>query len=114
MKSRITLSVIGVMALAVSGCGNQLDKPLPGATPQSENPATSTYGTAGGPLVPANNPNAGSTLPPTQPGGADAPLTPANTPGATPNPNSTQTKQDKSGYFPNADAPLVPPSSTAH
>ncbi|HUH85795.1 MAG TPA: hypothetical protein VLX85_14385 [Stellaceae bacterium] len=114
MKSMITLSVISLLALATSGCGNQLDKPSPGPTPQSVNPATPAYGTAGGPLVPGNNPNAGSTLPPTQPGGADAPLTPPNTPGATPNPNSTQTKQEKSGYFPNADTPLVPPSSTTH
>jgi len=111
MKSRIALSVIGLLALVTSGCSNQLDKPLPGPTPQSENPATPAYGTGGGPLVPGNYPNAGNTLPPTQPGGADAPLTPPNAPGATPNPNTTETRQEKSGYFPNADAPLVPPQS---
>ena len=111
MRSRITLSVIGLLALAASGCGNQLSKSMPGQTPESENSATPAYGAAGGPLVPANNPNAGSTLPPTQPGGGGAPLTQPNTPGATPDASTTQTKQEKSGYIPKADAPLTPPSS---
>lgn len=110
MKSRITLSVIGLLALATSGCSNQLDKPMPGQTPQSVNPATPAAGTAGGPLVPANN--AGSTLAPTQPGGGGAPLVQPNTPGATPDASTTQQKQQKSGYQPSADAPLVPPSSS--
>jgi hypothetical protein len=112
MKSRITLSVIGLLALATSGCGNQLDKPLPGQTPQSVNPATPTAGQAGGPLVPANYPNAGSTLAPTQPGGGGAPLVQPNTPADTPDASTTLQKQKKSGYEPSPDAPLVPPSST--
>jgi len=110
MRPRITLSVIGLLALATSGCSNQLDKPLPGPTPHTEQTAPA-YGTAGGPLVPANNPNAGSTLPVTQPGGGGAPLVQPNTPGATPDADTTQTKQQKGDYFPNAGAPLVPPSS---
>lgn len=109
MRSMITLSVVGLLALVTGGCGNQLDKPLPGATPQSENSATP--GAAGGPLVPANYPNAGSKLPATQPGGGGAPLTQPNTSGATPDANTTETRQQKSGYFPNADAPLVPSSN---
>jgi hypothetical protein len=32
-------------------------------------------------------------------------------PGATPDASATQTKQEKGGYFPKADAPLTPPSS---
>jgi hypothetical protein len=111
MRSRITLSVIGLLALATSGCSNQLDKPMPGQTPQTMDSAAPAYGAAGGPLVPANNPNAGSTVPPTQPGGGGAPLTQPNTTGATPDASTTQTKQEKGGYFPKADAPLTPPSS---
>jgi hypothetical protein len=113
MRSRITLSVsvIGLLALATSGCGNQLNKPMPGQTPESENSAAPAYGAAGGPLVPANDPNAGGTLPPTQSGGGGAPLTQPNAPGATPDASATQTKQEKGGYFPKADAPLTPPSS---
>ena len=114
MRSMITLSVVGLLALATGGCGNQLDKPLPGPTPQTENSANPGYGAAGGPLVPGNYPSAGSSLPATQPGGGGAALVQPNTPGATPNASTTETKQEKSGYFPNADAPLVPPSSTTH
>ena|SRR5258708_39514957 len=106
MRSRITLSVIGLLALATSGCGNQLSKPMPGQTPETLNTAPAA-GTAGGPLVPANNPSAGSTLAPTQPGGGGAPLTQPNTPGATPDASTTQPKQEKGGYFPKADAPLA-------
>ncbi len=73
MRSKITLSVIGLLALATSGCDNQLNKANLGPTPQSVNPATPQAGTAGGPLVPANNPN--EKLPLTQPGGGGAPLT---------------------------------------
>jgi hypothetical protein len=82
-----------------------------GQTPESENSAAPAYGAAGGPLVPANDPNAGGTLPPTQSGGGGAPLTQPNAPGATPDASATQTKQEKGGYFPKADAPLTPPSS---
>ena len=73
MRSMITLSAISLLALAASGCGNQLDKPNLGQTPSSTNANTPEAGTAGGPLVPANDPNA--KLPPTQPGGGGAPLT---------------------------------------
>ena len=75
MRSMITLSAISLLALAASGCGNQLDKPNLGQTPSSINANTPAAGTAGGPLVPATDPNAGSTLAPTQPGGGGAPLT---------------------------------------
>jgi hypothetical protein len=51
-----------------------------GQTPESENSAAPAYGAAGGPLVPANDPNAGGTLPPTQSGGGGAPLTQPNAP----------------------------------
>ena len=112
MRSQITLSVVGLLALAVGACGTQLSQPLPGQTPTSVNAATPAYGAAGGPLVPANDPNAGSTLAPTQPGGGGAPLVQPNTPGATPDSSTTQTKQQKGGYFPNADAPLEAPTST--
>jgi len=111
MRSKITLSVIGLLALATSGCGNQLSKPMPGQTPESVNSATPAAGTAGGPLVPANDPNASSKLNPTQPGGGGGPLTQPNTPGATPDASTTQTKQEKSGYISKPDAPLSPPSS---
>jgi hypothetical protein len=110
MRSRITLSVIGILALATSGCGNQLSKPMPGQTPETINSSPGA-GTAGGPLVPANDPNASSKLTPTPSGGGGAPLTQPNTPGATPDASTTQSKQEKSGYIPKADAPLTPPSS---
>jgi hypothetical protein len=48
MRSRITLSVIGLLALATSGCGNQLSKPMPGQTPETLNTAPAA-GTAGDP-----------------------------------------------------------------
>ena len=73
MRSKITLSVIGLLALATSGCDNQLNKANLGQTPSSVNANTPQAGTAGGPLVPANNPN--DKLPLTQPGGGGAPLT---------------------------------------
>jgi hypothetical protein len=92
MMSSIALSVVGLLVLATSGCGNQLNKPMPGQTPQSENSAAPGYRAAGDPLVPANDPIAGSTLAPTQRGGADLPLTPPNTPGAMPDASTTQTK----------------------
>jgi hypothetical protein len=113
MRSRITLSVsvIGLLALATSGCGNQLSKPMPGQTPETLNSGEPAAGTAGGPLVPANDPSAGSTLAPTQPGGGGAPLTQPNTPGATPDASTTQTKQQKGDYFSKPDAPLTPPTS---
>ena len=111
MMSRIALPAIGLLAFAISGCGNQLSKPLPGQTPQSINSTTPTAGQAGGPLVPANSPGAGSTLPVTQPGGGGAPLVQPNTPGATPDANTTLQKQQKSGYQPSPDSPLVAPSS---
>lgn len=106
----LTLSVVGLTAIAASGCNNQLSNPLPGPTPTAA--AAPAPGTAGGPLVPGNTAGAGSSIP----------VTPAGLPGGQPlvaptNPNATsdatQGKQEKSGYFPNADAPLTPPT-TAH
>ena len=110
----LALSGIGLAAIAVSGCNNQLAQPMPGETPASVNPATPGYNAAGGPLVPANDPN--SKLTPTPSGGTGqgyygttgAPLTPPNAPSATPDAASTQSKQEKGGYFPNPDAPLAP------
>ena len=83
----LTLSAIGLAALATSGCRNELAQPMPGQTPASVNPATPGYNAAGGPLVPANDPNA--KLAPTPSGGtgtgpygtAGQPLTPPNTSG---------------------------------
>lgn len=112
MKLSIALPAIGLLALVTTGCDNQLNKYNLGQTPSSINANTPAAGTAGGPLVPATDPNAGSTLAPTQPGGGGAPLVLPNTPGATPDASTTQQKQQKSGYQPNADAPLVPPSSS--
>ena len=108
----IFLPTIGLLALATSGCSNQLAQPMPGQTPTSVNPATPGPGAAGGPLVPATNPNAGSTIPVTPKGeAAGGALVAPTTPNATD--QSTQQKQEKSGYFPSPDAPLAPvnPSS---
>lgn len=59
------------------------------------NPATPAAVTAGGPLVPANDPSAGSMLAPTQSGGGGAPLVQPNTPSATPDASTTLRKQQK-------------------
>ena len=102
----LTLSAIGLTAIAASGCNNQLAQPLPGPTPTSANP-TPGYGAAGGALVPATTPNAGSTIPVTPKGeGAGGALVAPTTPNATD--QTTQQKQEKSGYFPSPDAPLTP------
>ena len=104
----LTLSVISLTALATSGCSNQLDQPLPGPTPTAA--AAPAPGTAGAPLVPGNTPGAGSTIPVTpagQPGGQ--PLVAPGTPAA--NGQTTEEKQEKSGYFPSPDTPLAPPTS---
>ncbi|HZB93759.1 MAG TPA: hypothetical protein VE397_20085 [Stellaceae bacterium] len=112
------LYAIGLVALMAGGCNNALNQPMPGQTPTSENAKTPGYGAAGGPLVPANNPNAQNQLQPTPSGGtggpyygtSGAPLVEPNSPNATPSAGSTQNKQQKSGYFPSPDAPLTPPS----
>jgi hypothetical protein len=73
VKTTIVLSSIGLFALVIAGCsnsGNQLAQPMPGPTPTSA-PAPGPNA-AGGPLVPGNNANAGSTIPVTprgEPGG---------------------------------------------
>ena len=111
------VSAICLAAATVAGCGsNALDKPAPGQTPASINPNTPAYGAAGGPLVPADSPN--STATPVPPGGtgkgylgkSGAPLVAPNDPNAQPSSGSTLEEQQKSGYFPNAKAPLTPPN----
>jgi outer membrane protein OmpA-like peptidoglycan-associated protein len=64
MKLGLPLAAIALLALAATGCGNRLMQPMAGQTPESINPNTPTYGQAGGPLVPANNPVSGATVPP--------------------------------------------------
>jgi len=65
MRPNLALPAIGLLALLTAGCGgNQLAQPMPGQTPTSISANTPTYGQAGGPLVPANYPNAGATVPP--------------------------------------------------
>jgi len=67
MRLSLTLPAIGLLALMSAGCGNQLAQPMPGQTPTSVNTNTPTYGQVGGPLVPANYPNAGNTAPASPP-----------------------------------------------
>ena len=110
MQSKLMSPAFAFIAVLLAGCGNQLSQPMPGQTPTSVNAAAPTAGQAGGPLVPANSPGAGSTLAPTQPGGGGAPLVQPNTPGATPDASTTLQKQQKSGYQPGADAPVGPSS----
>jgi hypothetical protein len=52
----LTLSAIGLIAIAVSACNNALNQPMPGQTPTAA--AAPGPAAAGAPLVPANNPNA--------------------------------------------------------
>ena len=52
----LTLSVIGLTAVAMSGCDNALNQPMPGQTPTAA--AAPGQNAAGAPLVPANNPPA--------------------------------------------------------
>jgi hypothetical protein len=57
----LTLSAIGLTAMAVAACGNRLDQPMPGPTPTA---ATSPApGTAGAPLVPGTTSGAAGTTP---------------------------------------------------
>jgi outer membrane protein OmpA-like peptidoglycan-associated protein len=58
MRLSLTLPTIGLVALAIAGCGNQLTQPMTSQTPETVTPTSPKYGEAGGPLVPANNPNA--------------------------------------------------------
>ncbi|HUC68933.1 MAG TPA: hypothetical protein VMA53_26180 [Stellaceae bacterium] len=68
----LTLSAISLTAIAIAGCANKLDQPLPGPTPTA---ATSPApGTAGSALVPGTTPGAASTTP----------VEPANQPGGEP------------------------------
>jgi hypothetical protein len=71
----LTMSAIGLTAIAISGCNNALNQPLPGQTPTAA--AAPGQNAAGAPIVPANNPNAAV---PVEPRGAPAgqPLVPAN------------------------------------
>lgn len=116
MQSKFILPAVAVIAVLVAGCGNQLNQAMPGETPASVNTATPAYRAAGGPLVPANDLSAGSTIPTTPAGGtgsgaygtAGYSLVPPNSPGATPDAATTQSKQEKGGYFPTPDSPLAP------
>jgi hypothetical protein len=112
----IAISAICFAAITVAGCNNALKQPEPGQTPASINPNTPAYGAAGGPLVPANNPN--SQLTPVPPGGTGQgylgrtgePLVAPDNPDARSSSGSTLEEQQRSGYFPNAQAPLTPPN----
>jgi hypothetical protein len=67
----LTLSAISLTAIAVAGCQNKLDQPMPGPTPTAATGAAP--GTAGAPLVPG-----------TTPGAANTPVEPANRPAGQP------------------------------
>ncbi len=57
----LTLSAISLAAMAVAGCANKLNEPMPGPTPTA---ATSPApGTAGAPIVPGTSSGAASTTP---------------------------------------------------
>jgi hypothetical protein len=99
-KIALTLSAIGLTAIAASGCSNALEQPLPGETPTAA--AAPGPNAAGGPLVAANYANASRTISP-NPAVEPVRVTPIN-------PNATLQKQETSGYFPYADAPLIPPT----
>ena len=67
----LTLSAVSLTAIALAGCSNKLDQPMPGPTPSA---ATSPApGTAGAALVPG-----------TTPGAANTPVEPANQPAGQP------------------------------
>lgn len=121
MRRNLMLYAVGLLALTVGGCSNNaLNQPMPGQTPTSENPNTPAYGSSGGSLVPANNPNAQNQLKPIPPGGtggpyygtAGSPLVSPGSPNATQGAGSTQGKQNNSGYFPSPDTPLSPPTTS--
>jgi hypothetical protein len=57
----LTVSVIGLTAIAMGGCDNALNQPQPGQTPTAS--AAPSQNAAGAPLVPANNPPPGSATP---------------------------------------------------
>jgi len=64
MRFSLALPAIGLLALAIGGCSsNRLAQSMPGQTPESINANAPAYGHTGGPLVPANYPNAGTTAP---------------------------------------------------
>jgi len=64
MRFGLALPAISFLVLAITGCSNnRLAESSPGQTPESINPNAPNYGQAGGPLVPPNYPNAGTTAP---------------------------------------------------
>jgi hypothetical protein len=71
----LTLSAIGLIAVAMSGCSNALNQPQPGQTPTAG--AAPAQNSAGAPLVPANDARE-PVEPSNQPAGQ--PLVPPTTP----------------------------------
>jgi hypothetical protein len=71
----LTLSAIGLTAVALSGCSNALNQPEPGQTPTAA--TAPAQNAAGAPLVPANSARE-AVEPGNQPAGQ--PLVPPTTP----------------------------------
>lgn len=105
------LSAGALLALAAGGCSNssnEMRQPMSTMPNTSGSPAYESFN-------PPEYPNAGGTMPVTPKGGAGGtgyygtPGAPLVAPTQTgPNGQSTLEKQQGSGYFPSADAPLVP------